>query len=304
MAGNSKIAIYGAIGANVLISICKFVAAFITGSSAMVSEGVHSLVDTSNGFLLLYGIKQSKKPADDEHPFGYGNEVYFWSFVVAVLIFGLGGGVAIYKGIVNIIHPVEHEGNVYVNYVVLFLAACFEGTALFFAMREFNKSRGDLGFIKALRKSKDSATTAIIIEDSAALVGLIVAFLGVFLSHVLHNPIYDGFASLLIGVLLSLVALFLAYESKQLLVGEGLSREHRQDIRNILDNNESIEEFGLVKSLYFGPKSVLLALDVNFKDDLSTDDLESVVQSLEKEIQSSKPFIDKIYIETRALKEL
>lgn len=304
MAGDSKIAIYGAIVANTLIAVCKFTAAAFTGSSAMVSEGVHSLVDTSNGFLLLYGIKKSKKPADDEHPFGYGNEIYFWSFVVAVLIFGFGGGVAIYKGIVNILHPVAHDGNVYVNYIVLFLASCFEGTALYFAMREFNKSRGDLGIIKALKKSKDSATAAIIIEDSAALMGLIVAFLGVFLSDVLHNPIFDGFASLLIGILLSLVAVFLAYESKQLLVGEGLSKDDREDIRSILTKNDAIEDFGRIKSLYFGPKSVLLALDVNFVDGLTTDNLEEVVSGLENEIQTSKPFIDKIYIESKALKEL
>ena len=304
MAGNSKVAIYGAIVANILIATSKFVAAFFTGSAAMVSEGVHSLVDTSNGFLLLYGIKESKRPADEEHPFGYGQEVYFWSFIVAILIFGLGGGVAIYKGINHILHPIESEGNVIVNYVVLGASALFEGTALFFAMREFNKSRGDLGIVEALRKSKDSATAAIIIEDSAALIGLLIAFAGVFLGHVFEEPIFDGIASLLIGLLLSFVAAFLAKESKQLLVGEGLEKNDREDITKILASNKSIEAYGIVKSIYFGPTSVLLALDVNFVDGLSTDELEEVIINLEQEIQTSKPFIDKIYIESRALKEL
>jgi len=197
---------------------------------------------------------------------------------------------------------VAHEGNVYVNYAVLILAAIFEGTALYFAMREFNKSRGDLGIIEALKKSKDSATAAIIIEDSAALVGLIVAFLGIFFSHLFGEPIFDGIASLIIGVLLSLVAIFLAYESKQLLVGEGLNKEDRLKIKEILSSSTEIERFGLIKSLYFGPKSVLLALDVNFKDGLSTDEIEGTVEGLEKKIQSINPIIDKIYIESRALK--
>lgn len=304
MAGNSKIAIYGAIGANILIAVSKFAAAAVTGSAAMLSEAVHSLVDTSNGFLLLYGIKQSKKPADEEHPFGYGQEVYFWSFIVAILIFGLGGGIAIYKGIVNVINPVSHDTSLLINYVVLGMAMLFEGAALFFAMREFNKSRGDLGIVEALKKTKDSATAAIIIEDSAALLGLIFAFLGIFLSDYFHAPVLDGVASIMIGVLLSGVAWFLANESKKLLVGEGLEKEDREDIKQLMANNTKIEGFGIIKSVYFGPNSVLLALDVNFVDGMTTDELEKVVISLENEIQTSKPFIDKIYIESRAFKEL
>ena len=303
MAGDSKVAIYGAIAANVLIAVSKFVAAFFTGSIAMVSEGVHSLVDTSNGFLLLYGIKQGKKAPDEDHPFGYGQEVYFWSFIVAILIFGLGGGVSIYQGITHIIHPVEH-GSPYINYIVLISAAIFEGTALYFAMKQFNKTRGELPIIKALRKSKDSATAAIIIEDTAALAGLIIAFLGVLVGHLFHFEYADGIASLLIGLLLSLVAIFLASESKQLLVGEGLEKEEREDIKAILAANENIEAFGPSKSIYFGPNSVLLALDVNFKDNLTTDELENAVLELEQTIKSKKPFIDKIYVESRALKEL
>lgn len=304
MAGESKIAIYGAIIANTLIAVSKFVAAFLTGSAAMVSEGVHSLVDTSNGFLLLYGIKQSKKPADEDHPFGYGKEIYFWAFIVSILIFGLGGGIAIYKGVLHVIHPVAHQGNLMINYIVLVLAAIFEATALYFAMKQFNKSRGDLGILKALKVSKDAATTAIIIEDSAALVGLIIAFFGVLLGDLFHLPLLDGVASILIGCLLCLVAWFLASETKQLLVGEGLEHQDRLVIQKILTDNPNIEEFGIFKSIYFGPNSVLLALDVNFRDGLSTDELEKVVTNLEKQIQTAKPHIDKIYIESRALKEL
>ena len=304
MAGSSKIAIYGAIAANVLIAVSKFVAASITGSAAMMSEGVHSLVDTSNGFLLLYGIKQSKKVPDEEHPFGYGKEVYFWTFVVAILIFGFGGGVAIYKGVNHLIHPQPQQGDLFINYIVLVMASVFEGIALFFALRQFNKSRKDLGLLEALRKSKDSATAAIIIEDSAALMGLVIAFFGLLLGDVFQYSKADGIASVLIGVLLSLVAVFLARESKQLLVGEGLGKKNREEIRKILADNVNIEAFGSIKSIYFGPDSVLLALDVNFVDGLSTDQLEKVVMDLENQIKGRKPFIDKIYIESRAFKEL
>ena len=300
MAGDSKIAIFGAIAANTLIAVSKFTAAFFTGSAAMVSEGVHSLVDTSNGFLLLYGIKRSKKKADHASPFGYGKEVYFWSFIVAVLIFGLGGGVAIYKGINNVFHPVAHEGSVLVNYIVLGLAAVFEGVALYFAMKEFNKSREEKNIVKALRKTKDSATAAIIIEDSAALFGLIIAFVGVFLGDVTGNPIYDGIASLLIGLLLATVALFLAMESKQLLVGEGLEEEDVIRVKDVLDKHTDVDDYGLIKSVYLGPGSVLLALNVNFKNGLNTDQIESLVVDLEQEIQKIKPEINKIYIETRS----
>ena len=224
-AGGSNIAIYSAIGANILIAISKFIAAFFTGSSAMLAEGIHSLVDTGNGLLLLLGINRSKQAPDKMHPFGYGKEVYFWSFVVSILVFSLGGGFALYEGIHALQDPHLIEDPTW-NYVVLFAALVFEGTALYLSLKTFNKSRAGSGnLISSIIRSKDAATFAVIIEDSAAVAGLAIALLGVFLSQQLQNPYLDGTASVLIGILLLVVATFLARESKGLLLGESARPE-------------------------------------------------------------------------------
>lgn len=300
MASGSKTAIYGAIIANVMIAISKFVAATFTGSSAMISEGIHSLVDTSNGILLLYGIKQSTKQPDREHPFGYGMEVYFWSFIVALLVFALGGGVALYEGFHHLNEPKE-LGDPLWNYVVLILAMIFEGSALYFALKAFKKTRGNLGFFDAIRKSKDSATIAIIIEDAAALIGLAIAFLGVLIGQLSGNPIFDALASILIGVLLCLVAFVLAYESKSLLVGESVKASDLSEIESVLKAHRHVTAFDLPKTMHLSPESVLLALDIHFKDGLSTDELELTVSEIETEIKNRRPHINKIYIESKAL---
>ncbi len=242
MAGSSKKAIYGALIANTLIAISKFIAAFFTGSSTMLSEGIHSLVDTGNGILLLFGIKQSHKPADDKHPFGYGNEVYFWSFIVAVLIFALGGGIALYEGIEHVIHPKELKHVVW-NYVVLVMAIVFEGSALRVALKQFNQTRGNKSLIKALKDSKDTSTAAIVIEDSAALLGLVIALLSVFLGQITGIAIIDGMGSILIGLLLIGVALFFALECKSLLIGEGLLKEDVDKIIEILATDKDITAY-------------------------------------------------------------
>jgi cation diffusion facilitator family transporter len=214
MAGGSNLAIYGAIGANSLIAISKFTASFFTGSSAMLAEGIHSLVDTGNGLLLLLGIKRSQQEPDDLHPFGYGKEVYFWSFVVSILIFALGGGFAIYEGIHALQDPQVIEDPTW-NYVVLGAAIAFESVALYLALKTFNKSRAkNTNLIRSIVKSKDAATFAVIIEDTAAVAGLLVALLGIFLSQELNNPYMDGAASIVIGTILLAVATFLARESK------------------------------------------------------------------------------------------
>ena len=225
MAGESKIAIYGAIVANFLIAASKFTAAFFTGSSAMLAEGIHSVIDTGNGFLLLLGIKKSKKPADDTHPFGYGKEVYFWSFVVSVMIFALGGGFAIYEGIHALEDPAVVEDPVW-NYAVLGAAILFEGTSLVIAIRTFNKTHPSGGLLGNIIKSKDPTNFAVIIEDSAAVAGLLIAMLGVFLSQQLENPYMDGAASVVIGALLLSVSVFLARETKGLLLGEERKRRY------------------------------------------------------------------------------
>ncbi|MGB0523669.1 MAG: cation diffusion facilitator family transporter, partial [Flammeovirgaceae bacterium] len=267
MAGSSKKAIYGAIIANTAIAVSKFIAAFFTGSASMMSEGIHSLVDTGNGILLLFGIKRSQKPADEKHPYGYGNEVYFWSFVVAILIFALGGGIALYEGIEHLLRPrkLEHVGW---NYVVLILALIFEGAALRVALKEFNATRGNKSFLQGLVDSKDTSTTAIVIEDSAALIGLVIALVCVALGQLTGIPYFDGLGSVLIGLLLISVSLFFAIECKDLLVGEGLIQEDVGKINQVLHDEPNILVFKRPLSLYFGPKEVLVNLDVNFKDEL------------------------------------
>lgn len=301
MAGSSKIAIYGAIAANSAIAVSKFVAAFFTGSSAMLSEGIHSLVDTGNGVLLLFGIKLSKSPPDDKHPFGYGNEIFFWSFVVAILIFALGGGIAIYEGVRHILHP-RQLANVQWNYVVLILAMIFEGSALRVALKQFNASRRNKPFLRAIKDSKDTSTVAVVVEDTAALLGLIIALLSVFLGHISGWPYFDGIGSLLIGVLLVSVAFFFAAECKALLVGEGLLPEDIEKIDQILDEEPRVSVYRRPLSLYFGPNEVLVNLDVHFIDDLNSDQIEQTVDRIEARIKTALPSVNRIYIEADTIK--
>jgi cation diffusion facilitator family transporter len=300
MAGSSNRAIYGAIAANTAIAISKFTAAFFTGSSAMFSEGIHSLVDTGNGFLLLVGIKRSVKPADEDHPFGYGKEIFFWSFVVALLIFALGGGIAIYEGIKHILHP-RPQANVSWNYLVLILAMIFEGAALRVALQEFNKTRGDRSFFKALRATKDSATLAVVVEDSAALLGLVIALISVLLGQVTGWVYFDGIGSVLIGVLLVVVSFFFAIECKDLLIGEGLLPEDLEKITLILQEEPRILRFRRPLSLYLGPNQVLVNLDVNFVDELTSNEIEETIDSLESRIKAALPVVNRIYIEAETL---
>ena len=301
MAGSSKIAIYGAIAANSAIAVSKFVAAFFTGSSAMLSEGIHSLVDTGNGVLLLFGIKLSKSPPDDKHPFGYGNEIFFWSFVVAILIFALGGGIAIYEGVRHILHP-RQLANVQWNYVVLILAMIFEGAALRVALKQFNASRRNKPFLRAIKDSKDTSTVAVVVEDTAALLGLIIALLSVFLGHISGWPYFDGIGSVLIGVLLVSVAFFFAAECKALLVGEGLLPEDIEKIDQILDEEPRVSVYRRPLSLYFGPNEVLVNLDVHFIDDLNSDQIEQTVDRIEARIKAALPSVNRIYIEADTIK--
>lgn len=300
MASGSKLAIYGAISANLAIAIAKFVASFLTGSSAMLSEGIHSTVDSTNGLLLLLGIKRSKKPADSKHPFGYGKEVYFWSFIVALMIFALGGGVAIYEGIHHILIP-ETIQNVKINYIVLVLALLFEGTSLMIALKEFSGKVSLNGIFARIRKSKDAAGFSVIIEDLGAMAGLFIALIGVFIGDYFDYAYADGIASVCIGLILTSMAIILAVETKGLLLGESISEEDILKIEKILKEHPSTVEHGLIKSIHFGPDSVLVGIDIEFTNDLTTDDLEKEVVKIEAEIQSQMPHIDKVYIETRDL---
>src|SRR5512141_261812 len=247
----SKIAIYGAITANVAIAVTKFVVAGITGSSAMLSEGIHSAVDTFNGVLLLVGLKLSQRPATPEHPFGHGKELYFWSLIVAVLIFGLGGGVSFYEGVQHIRHPEPMHDPLW-NYIVLSVAGVFEAASFVIALRQFLKQAGDTPFWEALHRSKDPTTYTVLAEDSAARVGLAVAAAGIALSHRFDMPELDGAASLVIGLLLAGVAVALILESRGLLIGEGIRPETARTIRSIALDQHKLRDVGRVLSMYMG----------------------------------------------------
>ncbi len=258
----SRFVVYGAIVANVSIAITKFIVAGMTGSSAMLSEAVHSTVDTGNGVLLLIGIKRSERAADADHPFGYGKEVYFWSLIVAILIFGIGGGISAYEGIVHIRNP-EPLTDPHWNYIVLGLAAVFEGISFAIAMRTVNQTKGRRSFWRALHASKDPSTFTVVAEDAAALIGLVIAAGGIFASHYLNMPVLDGVASIVIGILLAGVAVALIYESRGLLIGEGLDPVTAKAIREMAQQDDAVVSAALPLSMYLGPEEVLLVLDVH-----------------------------------------
>ena len=297
-AGGSTIAIYGAIGANLLIAISKFIASYFTGSSAMLAEGIHSAVDTGNGLLLLLGLKRSKQKPDKMHPFGYGKEVYFWSFVVSILIFALGGGFAIYEGIHALQDPHVIEDPTW-NYAVLGAAIAFETTALIIALRAFNKSRSGSGnLVKSIILSKDAATFAVIIEDTAAVTGLVVALVGVFLSQQLQNPYIDGTASIIIGGILLLVAAFLARESKGLLLGESALPEVINQVEKIMSENPNVNDWSYPQTMHFGPHAILLIIEIDLKDDLGLAEAEQTVKQLREQIKEEQPKITQVFIQT------
>lgn len=300
-AGASHLAIYGAIFANLAIAISKFVAAAFTGSSAMISEGIHSLVDTGNGLLLLLGIRLSKRPPDVQHPFGHGKELYFWTLIVAVLIFAIGGGMSFYEGITHIQHPNPLQDPTW-NYIVLGLAILFEGISFLIAMRQFAQVREKgKSFWRAIKESKDPGIFAIILEDSAALIGLVIALVGVFLGHQLQNPLIDGFASILIGILLAVVAVVLVIESKALLIGEGGRPELVAGITELVRADEAVENLKTPITMHFGPQEVLLALNVHFRKEMALGDTETAINRLEYRIREKYPEVKRIFIEAQSL---
>ena len=288
MASGSKKVILAALVGNGLIAITKFFAAAVTGSSAMLSEGVHSLVDTGNQVLLLYGLKRAKKPADEKFPFGHGKEIYFWSFVVAILIFAVGAGISLYEGIHHILHPVEIS-NPSINYIVLSLAMVFEGGALYFAVTEFNKARGRKGTLDAVRHGKDPTLFVVLFEDSAAMLGLVIAFIGIFLSQITGLLWWDGVASVLIGCILGGTAFWLAYETKGLLIGERADKETVADIKRIVSEQEGVVKANEILTLHMGPEFILANISLEFSDDLGTGQLEKIIHNLDRLIKEKHP---------------
>jgi cation diffusion facilitator family transporter len=292
----SKVPIYSALIANLLIAITKFIAAAVTGSSAMISEGIHSLVDTGNEVLLLYGMKRSQKPADALRPFGYGQELYFWAFIVSVLIFAVGGGISFYEGVTHILHP-EQMTDPKWNYIVLAFAFVFDGISLITAVKEFNRQRGSTPFWTYVRISKDPTTFVVVFEDAADVLGLTVAFLGVFLGHYLNNPYYDGAASIVIGLLLTFISIMLAKESRSLLMGESADQVLLSKIRVIVEKDPSIRKAQHQLSTYLAPEELLLLLKVSFNEDLDSNEIASSIRRIRLSIQESYPEIKQIYIQ-------
>ena len=265
MAGSSKKVIIAALIGNSLVAITKFFAAAVSGSAAMLSEGIHSVVDTGNQVLLLYGLKRSKRPPDERFPFGYGKEVYFWSFVVAIMIFALGGGISIYEGVEHLLHPRPVETS-FLNYIVLVLAMLFEGAALYFALNEFRRVKGKWGYIEAVQRGKDPSLFVVLFEDSAAMLGLFAAFVGVLLSDLTGNPLYDGCASILIGLLLAGTAAWLAYETKGLLIGESAQQPVADEIKRLVREEAGVEHLNEVLTLHMGPEFIVANISVDFED--------------------------------------
>ncbi len=296
---NSKKVIYAALIGNSLIAVTKFSASVYTGSSAMLSEAIHSLVDTGNQCLLLIGLKKSKQEADAQHPFGYGREMYFWAFVVAILIFAVGAGVSIYEGIHKVQHPHPVTSPI-VNYAVLGLSMVFEGVALYIALKEFNKSRGDTPFFQAVRQSKDPATFTVVFEDTAAMMGLLIAFIGLLIADVFDLPVLDGVASIGIGLILAATAIFLAYETKALLIGEAADPAVEQGIREIVAHQEPIRNLNELRTMHMGPDDVLMALSIDFFDHHKAGTVEQTIYELERSIKKAYPEIRRLYIEVQS----
>ncbi|MGE0314466.1 MAG: cation diffusion facilitator family transporter [Lautropia sp.] len=295
---DSPRAIYGAMAANVAIAITKFVVAGITGSSAMVSEAVHSTVDTCNGLLLLLGLRLSRRPPSVDHPFGHGKEMYFWGLIVAVLIFGLGGGISFYEGVMHIRHP-EPLTDPFWNYVVLGAAAVFEGSSFGIALAQFNKERGARPFWRALHASKDPSVFTVLAEDGAALLGLAIAAAGIYASHGLGMPVLDGLASVLIGLLLAATAAVLILESRGLLIGEGLRVDVVREIRKIAEADPAVRRALPPLSMYIGANEVLLAMDLVFDPKVPAADVAVAVEGIESTIRDRFPKITRIYVEAR-----
>ena len=298
-AQGSKKVIYAALAGNGLIAITKFGAAAVTGSSAMLSEAIHSMVDTGNQGLLLYGLKRAARPADQKHPFGYSMELYFWTFIVAILIFAVGAGISIYEGVSKLLtpHPIT---NPMVNYVVLAIAMVFEAAAWWVALKEFNRSKGGLGYLAAVRESKDPTVFTVLFEDSAAMLGLIVAFIGILLSDQLGLPALDSAASIVIGLILGATAALLAYESKGLLIGESADSELVLEVEKIAMGKVGIERVNELLTMHLGPTDILLNLSLDFDDSLSAGQVETAISEMETAIKTAFPEIARVFIEAQS----
>jgi cation diffusion facilitator family transporter len=298
----SALTVYAAIAANFIIAVAKFAAATVTGSSAMISEGIHSVIDTGNEALLLLGLKRSRKPPDELHPFGYGKEIYFWSLIVAILLFGIGGGLSVYEGLSHIRHPEELQNPLW-NYLVLGVALVAEGVSWGIAMRNLLTDRtSKVGVFQAFRRSKDPAVFVVVGEDTAALLGVLVAAGGVFLSHRLRAPWIDGSASIVIGLILAGVALMLVYESRALIVGETADLRLVRDVHAIAENDPAVLRARPPLTMQMSPDEVLINMDVEFHSRLSPAELISAIDRIEAKIRERHPSVGRIFLEVNTVR--
>jgi cation diffusion facilitator family transporter len=299
-ASSSKTVIFAALAGNTAIAVTKFAAALFTGSSAMMSEAIHSTVDTGNQILLLIGLRRAARPASETHPFGHGLQLYFYTFVVAILIFGLGAVISISHGLDRIRAP-EPIANPWVNYLVLGLAILFEGGSWWVALRAFNRERAGRPLLRAVQDSKDPTIFTVLFEDTAALTGLVIAFVGVVASQAFDLPILDGVASVAIGGVLAVTAAFLAFETQSLLTGEAADPATRQGIAALAEAEPGVVGLNDLRTMHFGPGEILVALSLDFQDDLSAADVENTVARLEHRIRAAYPQAGRIYIEAQSL---
>ncbi len=295
--GETSRAVIAAIVGNLLITATKLAAATFSGSAAMLAEAIHSIVDTGNDGLILLGIRRSRRPPDDEHPLGHGHELYFWSLVVGILIFGLGGGMSIVTGVVHIVNSSQPEAGMW-SYVVLGSAAIFEAISWYFGFKAFRTEQRGRGIVETIRRSKNPSTFSVVLEDSAALLGLLLAFLGLSLTRKLNAPWIDGASSIAIGVLLCGVALVMVYESMGLLIGEGMEKAALAEIRKLVAADRNVQHVGKLLSLYLGPDDVLLAIELKVLPQTPLSDLRDAVARIKKTIQQRYPQVRHVFLET------
>lgn len=302
--GESRVAVIAAILANIAIGIVKFIASFISGSSAMFSEGVHSIVDSGNGLLVLLGIHRAGKPANIAHPFGHGKELYFWTMVVAIMIFALGGGVSLWEGIqaVREAGTGGELGDPTMAYIVLGISMVIEGVSLTIALKQFNAARGSTPPLQFIREAKDPSLYTVVLEDAAAESGLVLAFLGLFFGHLLNNPYLDGIAAICIGILLAAVAVILLHETKGLLIGEGLNVKELEEVKTLVESDEAVARCGRILSMYMGPDSLVITIDAGFRPTLTSEEILTSIDRIEAGIRRRFPQTKSVFIETENLK--
>lgn len=296
---SSRRVIYAAILGDLLIGLSKLSAAAWTGSSSLLSEGIHSIVDTGNGFLLLYGLHRSATRPDLEHPLGYGREIYFWSFVVAVLLFAFGAGVSFYEGVLHVLNP-EPVQHIAASYMVLGISALFDGTTWWLALRNFRGERRYSEIVDAIRESKDPPSFMVLFEDSAALAGILVAFTGIFLSVHLDLPVLDGIGSIAIGLILGVTAWLLAKETKSLLIGERADPGIVDSILHVVGEIAGVTHANGVLTVHLAPQEILVALSLEFSDELRTPEIEAKVIELERCVRLSHPEVVAVFVKPQS----